>query len=334
MANDAADFLDYEIADVESYATVLRGADMEISQLEPGPLRGHHMRVGLPGGEISWIETNLPLRGGGRFPSGVWTLSVVTRTSGRSLQHDVEVRGGSLIYHRPGEKHDGIYGRDFSVVCLCMREELFGKTLRNEFPELSDLLGQRWHVYEPAEDKRRDLIRQFAQAAAILRTNEHVRGSFAAKAVMEDELLASFLDALAEGFTPSPMPGLAHAAGLVRLAEEFATELARKSGGQPLSVGDLCAGCGVPRRILSHAFHQVLDMGPATYLRRLRLNQVRRSLQQPRADGEPKSVTETALEQGFWHLGRFSFQYRELFGESPRESARRCPSRNHERTGT
>lgn len=110
------------LTDVESYSTVLRGADMEIAQLEPGPLRGHHMRVGLPGGEISWVQTNLPLRGGGRFPSGLWTLSVITRTASRSLQHGVEVRTGSLIYHRPGEKHDGIYGRDFSVVCLCMRE--------------------------------------------------------------------------------------------------------------------------------------------------------------------------------------------------------------------
>ena len=161
MANDAADFLDYEITDAESYATVLRGADMEISQLEPGPLRGHHLRVGLPGGDISWIVTNLPLRGHGRFSSGVWMLSVVTGSASRSLQHGVEVRPGSLVYHRPGAKHDGIYGRDFSVVCLGIREELFAETVRNEFPELSDLLGRRWQVYEPAEDKRRELIVQF-----------------------------------------------------------------------------------------------------------------------------------------------------------------------------
>ena len=48
--NPTADFLDYEIRDVEAYATLLRGADVEISQLEPGPLRGHHLRVGIPGG--------------------------------------------------------------------------------------------------------------------------------------------------------------------------------------------------------------------------------------------------------------------------------------------
>jgi len=319
MANDAVEFLDYEITDAESYATVLRGADVEISQLEPGPLRGHHLRVGLPSGDISWIVTNLPLRGHGRFPAGVWTLSLVTRTASHSLQHGVEVRPGSLFCHRPSAEHDGIYGRDFSVVCLGMREERFAETVRNEFPELSDRLGERWRVYEPAEDKRRELIAQFEQAATILRTDERVRRSSAAMAVMQDELLAAFLEALAEGITPSHMLALSHAAALVRRAEE----LARESDGRPLSVGDLCVGCGLPRRTLNHAFQQVRGMGPATYLRRLRLNQVRRSLRQPRANAEPKSVAEIALDHGFWHPGRFSGQYRELFGESPRESVRR-----------
>jgi AraC family ethanolamine operon transcriptional activator len=265
MVIEAADYLDYQITDAESYATVLRGADVEISQLEPGPLRGHHLRVGIPGGDISWVETSLPLRGRGRFPAGVWTLSVVARTASRSQQHGVEVRTGSLFYHRPGAEHDGIYGRDFSVVCLCVRDEVLMETVRNEFPEVSDLLGQRWRVYEPAEDKRRELIAQFEQAATILRADENVRRSFAAKTVMQDELLAAFLEALAEATTPSPMPAVSPAAALVRRAEKLAGELVSKADSQPLCVSDLCVGCGVPRRTLNHAFQQVLGMGPITY---------------------------------------------------------------------
>ncbi len=89
------DFLDYEITDVEAYSTMLRGANVELIQLEPGPLRGHHLRTGLPGGEISWIVTNLPLRGRGHFPAGIWTLSVVTGAASRALQHGVEVSVGT-----------------------------------------------------------------------------------------------------------------------------------------------------------------------------------------------------------------------------------------------
>ena len=317
-AND--DFLDYEITDAEAYSTMLRGADVEIIQLEPGPLRGHHLRVGLPGGEISWIVTNLPLRGRGHFPAGIWTLSVVTGAAGRALQHGVEVSAGTQFVHGPGAEQDGTYGRDFSVVCLCLRDEIFLDSLKNEFPELEAPIDRQWLVSEPSDKGRTQLIEQFEQAAVILRTDEEVRRSFAAKLVMQDELLGAFLESLAGGVEPAPMPAIANAAALVSRAEAFA----ESSGINPSCVGDLCLGCGVPRRTLSHAFHQVLGMGPATYLRRLRLNQVRRTLRQLRVGDRRTRVKSVALEHGFWHPGRFSSQYRELFGESPLESTRRA----------
>lgn len=65
-----------------------------------------------------------------------------------------------------------------------------------------------------------------------------------------------------------------------------------------------------------------LGMGPATYLRRVRLNGVRRALQQQNADST--TVTDVALKFGFWHLGRFAEQYYGLFGEAPHETLRRA----------
>lgn len=320
---EAADFLDYEIRDAESYATILRGADVELSQLEPGPLRGHHLRVGIPGGQVSWVVTNLPLRGRGRFAAGVWTLSVVAGSASRSLQHGIEVSTGSVFLHQPGAEHDGIYGRDFSIVCLGIRDEPFAETVRTQYPEMSILHDQPWRVSEPTAGRRGRLVGQFGQAAAILRTDENVRRSLAARTVLQDELLAAFLDAMMESVVPSALPVVSHAATLVRRAEELAAAMEMNTDGTPMTVSDLCVGCMVPRRTLSHAFHQVLGMGPATYLRRLRLNRVRRRLRQARADDAPASVTDTAIGHGFWHLGRFSSQYRKLFGESPLETARR-----------
>lgn len=323
MTDATSDFLDYEISDVETYATLLRGADTEISQLEPGPLRGHHLRVGLPGGEISWIQTSLPLRGRGHFPPNFWTLSVVLGAASHAQQHGIAVRSGTLFLHRPEAEHDGIYGRDFSVVCLCVRDEILAETVTAEFPELSCLLEQKWRVWQPAEAKRMQLIDQFQQAATILRNDPDVRGSVAAKASMQDELLTAFLETLADEVVVASDSMVSSAAALIHQAEQLAAKLDGHADINRLTVKDLCVGCGVPRRTLSHAFQQVLGMGPATYLRRMRLNEVRRLLRQPRADDTAASVTKTALEHGFWHLGRFSFQYREMFGEGPLESSRR-----------
>jgi AraC-like DNA-binding protein len=41
------------------------------------------------------------------------------------------------------------------------------------------------------------------------------------------------------------------------------------------------------------------------------------------ADPTLRTVTEIVTEHGFWELGRFSVEYRALFGESPSTSLRR-----------
>jgi len=86
-------------------------------------------------------------------------------------------------------------------------------------------------------------------------------------------------------------------------------------------VAELCRAAGVPRRTLERAFEQMFDFGPAEYLRRRALNAVHRELLNDRDTAH--SVTDVALAHGFWHLGRFSQQYRLLFGELPSETVRR-----------
>jgi AraC-like DNA-binding protein len=44
-----------------------------------------------------------------------------------------------------------------------------------------------------------------------------------------------------------------------------------------------------------------------------------------RADASAATVTMVATDHGFWELGRFSVEYRGLFGESPSASLRRPP---------
>ena len=58
------------------------------------------------------------------------------------------------------------------------------------------------------------------------------------------------------------------------------------------------------------------------YLREIRLKRAREAL----LAADPcsaTSVTEIALDSGFVHLGRFSSEYRNRFGESPSQTLRR-----------
>ena len=64
-------------------------------------------------------------------------------------------------------------------------------------------------------------------------------------------------------------------------------------------------------------------MSPVRYLWLRRMHLVRRALLL--ATPETSTVTRTAMDHGFWELGRFSTQYRSLFGEPASATLRRLP---------
>ena len=68
-------------------------------------------------------------------------------------------------------------------------------------------------------------------------------------------------------------------------------------------------------------------MGPIRYLWLRRMYLARRALIQ--AVLGTVSVTAVATEYGFWELGRFSIEYRALFGETPLVTLRRPPEDRH-----
>jgi len=100
-----------------------------------------------------------------------------------------------------------------------------------------------------------------------------------------------------------------------------ADEFIREHLGEDLPVMRLCKELGLSRRQLEYAFRTAFDLGPAEYILRVRLNESRRRLLSARRTG--KSVTEIAMETNVTHLGRFATYYRQLFAETPSETARR-----------
>lgn len=81
-------------------------------------------------------------------------------------------------------------------------------------------------------------------------------------------------------------------------------------------VDDLARAADVHSRTLLRAFHRVVGMGPVRYLRFRQLNAVRRALN----EAPTTSVTAALQTAGVSDMGRFSGQYKELFGELPSET--------------
>ena len=86
----------------------------------------------------------------------------------------------------------------------------------------------------------------------------------------------------------------------------------------PVYTEQLCAALGVSARHLHDAFRAVLGISPHAYLKRRRLMLVHHALKFGGA--EAPLVKSVALAHGFWHLGNFAHDYRELFGQSPSDT--------------
>lgn len=107
-----------------------------------------------------------------------------------------------------------------------------------------------------------------------------------------------------------------------RKSHEFiirqAIEFLKANSYTPIHVLDLCSALNVRMRTLYYAFQEFYGLSPIRYLRLVRYGRARRDL--INSDPEHTTVTDVAAKWHFWHFGRFSVEYRKLYGESPSET--------------
>ncbi len=85
--------------------------------------------------------------------------------------------------------------------------------------------------------------------------------------------------------------------------------------GQPLTLASLCQALHTSQRPLHYGFQELLGVSPMAYLKVLRLTAARRQLRQ--SEPGQTTVADVASHCGFWSLGHFSRDYKNLFGELP-----------------
>jgi AraC-like DNA-binding protein len=143
----------------------------------------------------------------------------------------------------------------------------------------------------------------------------------AAEAALEEFVLTLLLRGHPHNFSeelerPERHPG----SRLVRRAVQFVEEHASSA----LTTSDIAAGIGASVRALQAGFREWRQVTPTEYLRTVRLQRVRDALLQANPS---TTVTDVALDHGFFHLGRFSQHYKKAFGENPAATlarTRRC----------
>ena len=100
-----------------------------------------------------------------------------------------------------------------------------------------------------------------------------------------------------------------------------ACEYMRAHAHEALTVQQIANAVGIGPRHLQSAFRDIPDMSPREKLTEIRLEYVHAKLTDPEGW---TTVTSTALDCGFAHLGRFAKTYRQRYGESPSQTLLRA----------
>ena len=93
---------------------------------------------------------------------------------------------------------------------------------------------------------------------------------------------------------------------------------------EPIRMKDLCHETGLSIRTVQRCFRQYFGVTVTSYLKAVRLDAAHCDL--VTANPSRDTVTRIALRNGCSHLGRFSSEFRERFGQLPRETLRSEPS--------
>ena len=80
---------------------------------------------------------------------------------------------------------------------------------------------------------------------------------------------------------------------------------------------------GTGKLVLEHSFKKRFGVTPKKYVKYLRLSRLRENLLNP-DEVEGRTVIELASVYGFWHMGQLAADYRNVYGELPSDTLKRC----------
>ena len=302
--------------DADDFVEKLRGYQLRLTQIDRGPFAAKIVQTELAGVLLTAAQYGRSLVHTGEPPSGKVTFAM-----GRS-RLPVRWQGqdfGSydlLVTPTSGTEIDVVTQAGFGCATASFAPDLVNAAAdRLGLPPIGDVTNTS---VIPLERNQALLLRTafeavFSDAVARPHGDRAVTWSVA----KQEELLRILLSSAGNAKSETKSAGNSERARIMKAVLEAINDLP----GEILSIGDLCRIARASERTLNYAFMERFGLSPALYMKVQRLNGVRRDLcghQEP-----SMNVADVANKWGFWHLGQFARDYRNLFCELPSATYKR-----------
>jgi len=303
------DLVSREFLDIDHFRECLRGRDTPAIQLEPGKLRIQLHSLNM--GDVIFSDTRVNRKAidHSRITDG-WHGFVV------NLSHAIfcgrEIESGNMTILSSKREYRSILTGDWRSIEIIVSSDL----LAHEGLSLPlHLISDPETATYPLPAELVGIFRQLARTAFGGSQERDIESGSLRRALLR--ALGKAL-AIADRYTmPASIKSRADGYDLAKRTVRHI----ESQYGKRITVSDLAQELGVTPRALNYAARSVFDMSPFELVRAFRLNHVRHELWERRFS--QTRVTSAALMQDFGHLGRFSQQYKSLFGELPSQTLER-----------
>ena len=305
-------------SDPLSFQAAISTADLELLPTARGQFRAELTKVCMDQLWVQRFYQNLPLVNAGAMKPGRRVFTFFTSAEPQAMRHcGMDVLSGDIIVNNFVEIHQqteaefrlgsmSLTTRTLDAACKAITgREFSGSPLKHLVRPNAALMSRLLKLHE--------MVGQIATTVPeVLEVPEAARS-------LEQQLIHILVRCLTDRASVQMTCGGRCHDMIVAKFEEYL----EANPNVPLYLPEICAAIGAGERTLRMACQEHLGMGPIRYLALRRMNLVRRALL--RAGSSTTTVTRIATDHGFWELGRFSVNYRAMFGETPSETLHRLP---------
>lgn len=305
--------------DPAELSDLLRDWNFEFTQLTPGKLHANGAMVDLGGVNVARVATNRTLLQKGFAPRNMAGMFIPGAGSGPAYAYGQLVEAGQCVTLAESDLSEAVthgYYVDVALgfdmnACRSQLDALNGGSL-------GIALGTS--IVAPDPSWIDDMLGRVEWLLTAVGEHPQSLNDARVRASLADRVLAAMVRF---DSSPADVDSTTRAARAGRrVAVRLACEFIHSRLSEPLQLSQLCRHARLKIRSLEYGFREVTGLTPVAYIRSLRLNAVRKALQQDTSP-HPRSISEIAMDAGFWHLSQFAVDYRRFFGETPTETRRR-----------
>lgn len=300
----------------DEFAHAVKAWDLDYKQLDIGECKTDMMQFAGFNTLIDHARYSRRFDQHGSTPPGKWTFAIFPKQSPPLVWHDKEISNNTIALFKPGAEMDSVTQPGFEAFTLSYTEEYLNEISANlGLPEIRKLANGT-DIFESNDNELSESRRQLQQVIDALKNDSSLINKSSFLHRLDVQFPEQILLTLSRG-VPLTSSSLRVRNRAIKQIKQYLAEHPH----EPVTVSQLCNITRVSIRTLQYAFLEHYGVTPKTYLKNFRLNNVRRELWEN--DPDYTRVNDLASLWGFWHMGEFAADYRNLFGELPSETLQR-----------